>query len=53
MKEFSFLISDTKIAFNHLRLTFIKAPIFKYFNPKYYIWIKTNAEDYIINSILN
>lgn len=43
IKKFSFLILGTKINFNHLRLTFIKTLILKYFNLKYYIWIKTNA----------
>ena len=33
----SFLIPNAKMAFNHLRLTFTKAPIFWYFDPECYI----------------
>ena len=33
----SFLISNAKTAFNFLWLTFIKALILLYFDPKYYI----------------
>ena len=33
----SFLISDTKMAFNYLYLTFTKAPIFQHFDSKCHI----------------
>ena len=32
-----FLISNAKVAFNHLRLAFIEALILKYFDPKCHI----------------
>ena len=34
MKKLIFLISNAKKAFNYLKQTFIKAPIFQYFNLK-------------------
>ena len=49
----SFLIFNTKIIFNHLYLAFIKALIFRYFNQKNHISIKTNIVGYTINDMLN
>ena len=48
----SFLIPNAKIAFNHLRLAFTKAPILWHFDPKWYIWIKINASSYAIGDVL-
>ena len=49
----SFLAFDAKMAFNYLRLTFIKARIFWHFDPKCHIWIETNALRYAISDVLN
>ena len=49
----SFLTLDTKIIFNHLWLTFTKAPIIQYFDPEYHIWIETDALSYAIDSVLS
>ena len=40
-------------AFNRLWLAFIEAPIFRYFDPEYYIWIETNALGYVIDGVLS
>ena len=51
--EPSFLTPDTKTAFNHLWLTFIKAPILWYFDLEYHIWIKIDVSGYVIGGVLN
>ena len=47
------LTPDAKITFNYLRLAFIEASIFWYFDLKYYIRMKTDALGYAISRILN
>ena len=49
----SFLPSETRVAFNRLRLAFIKALIFWHFHPKCYIQMTTNWLGYAINGVLN
>ena len=51
--ELNFLTPNAKKAFNHLRLAFIKAPIFRYFDLESYIWIKTNISSYVIGGVLS
>ena len=51
--ELSFLIPDAKIAFNRLRLAFIKALIFQHFDLECYIWIETYALDFAIGEVLS
>ena len=48
----SFLTSKAKSAFNRLRLTFTKAPIFWHFDPECHIRIKTDVLGYIIGGML-
>ena len=48
-----FLIPNTKIIFNYSWLTFIKALILWYLDPKFYILIETNALGYGIDGLLN
>lgn len=43
--EVDYFLSNTKIVFNFLRNSFIKSQISYYFDPKYYIGIKTNMFD--------
>ena len=49
----NFLIPDTKEAFNHLRLAFIKAPILQHFDLESHIQIKTDASGYAIGGVLS
>ena len=49
----SFLTPNVRMAFNRLWLSFTQAPIFWYFDLKYYIWIETNVLDYVINKMLS
>ena len=49
----SFLIPNTRTAFNYLWLTFIKTLILCYFNLEYYIWIKIDTLSYAISRVLN
>ena len=49
----SFLITNARIAFNHLWLALTKAPILQIFDPKYYIWIETDVLSYAISGVLN
>ena len=49
----SFLTPKARAAFNRLRLAFTKAPILRYFDPEYHIWIKTNALGYAIGGVLS
>ena len=39
----TFLILKTKKSFNHVKQTFIKAPILQHFDLKILIWIETNV----------
>lgn len=41
--KLSFLTSKAKLAFLRLKQVFIEFLVFQYFDPKHYIWIKTNA----------
>lgn len=49
----SFLTFKAKIAFTRLRQAITKALILQLFDPKYHIWIKTNAFGYAISGLLN
>ena len=49
----SFLNSDAKKVFNHLRLAFIKVPILQHFDLKSHIRIETDASSYAIGKILS
>ena len=53
IEEPTFLISNTKKTFNKLRLAFIKALIFQYFNPESHIRIETDISSYAINKMLS
>lgn len=53
MKTTMFLISAAGIIFIQLRAAFIIALIFLYFDPKYYILIKIDIFDNIIDEISN
>ena len=48
-----FFISKARLAFTKLRQVFIEAPIFHYFNLKYYIWNETGKSGYAIGRILS
>ena len=48
-----FFTLKTRLAFIKLKQIFVKAPIFFYFDPEYYIRIKTDASGYAINGILS
>ena len=49
----SFLAPDARTAFNHLRLAFTKAPIFRHFDPECHIRIETDASGYGIRGVLS
>ena len=51
--EAGFLTSKASLAFTQLRKAFTKALILHYFNPKHYIWIKTNCSGYAIGRMLS
>ena len=51
--EPNFLTPNAKKAFNHLRLAFIEAPIFQYFDLESHIQIETDASGYAISRILS
>ena len=53
MREFTFLISHTKKAFNQWKQAFIKAPILQHFDPEYYIRIEIDASSYAIKKVLS
>ena len=53
IREPNFLTPNTKKAFNHLQLAFIKTPILQYFDPKSHIWIETNTSSYVIDGVLS
>ena len=48
----SFLIPNTRTVFNHLQLTFIKAPILQHFDLECHIWIETDISGYAIGGVL-
>ena len=48
-----FLTLKASLAFTQLRKAFIDAPIRHFFDPKRYIWIKTNALGYTIGGVLS
>ena len=48
-----FLTSGTKKVFNFSQQAFIQAAIFQHFDPKYYIYIKTNMSCYAIDGVLS
>ena len=47
------LISKTRLAFFQLKKVFIEASIFWHFDPKYHIWIETNASGYAMGGVLS
>ena len=49
----SFLAPEARSPFNRLRLAFTKAPILRYFDSEYHIWIKTDALGYVISDVLS
>lgn len=51
--NFSFLSSETRLAFSRIRQVFTKAPIFYHFNLKRYISIKTDTFSYDLGDILS
>ena len=51
--ESNFLIPNSKKAFNHLRLAFIKAPILRHFDLESHIQIETDASGYAIDRLLS
>ena len=53
IKKPNFPTPDAKKAFNHLRLAFIKAPIFRYFDLENHIRIKTDISSYAIDKMLS
>ena len=53
MEKSNFPTLDAKKAFNHLRLAFIKASIFRHFDLESYIRIETNASGYAIDRVLS
>ena len=52
-REPNFLTSDAKKGFNHLRLAFIKAPIFRHFDLNSHIRIQIDASGYVIGRVLS
>ena len=52
-KKPNFLTFNTKKAFKHLRLAFIKALILRYFDLESHIQIETDALGYTINGVLS
>ena len=46
-----FLTSNIRTIFNRLQLAFIEAPILRHFDPKYHIWIETDALGYTIGEV--
>ena len=41
------------MAFHYLQLTFIKTPIFQYFDPECHIWIETDVSSDAIDDMLS
>ena len=52
-KGLNFLILDTRMTFNCLRVIFTKAWIFWHFDSEYHIWIETNASSNKIGGVLS
>ena len=52
-REPNFLTPNAKKAFNRLRLAFIKAPIFQYFDLESHIRIETDVSGYAIGGVLS
>ena len=48
-----FLTPKTRLAFSHLKKTFIKAPILHYFDPKRHIRIEIDASSYTMGEVLS
>ena len=48
-----FLTFDARTGSNRLWLAFTEAPILRYFDPEYHIWINTDASDYAISGVLS
>lgn len=51
--ETDFFIFRAKETFIYLQKAFIKALIFRYFDPKYHIQIKTDGLRYVIDRVLS
>lgn len=51
--ELGFFIPKARLTYFELGQTFIKVPIFYYFDLKYYIQIKTDKLKYIISRVFN
>ena len=49
----NYLTPDAKKAFDQLRQSFTKAPIFQHFDPKRYIRVKTNLSGHAIGRMLS
>ena len=52
-RKLNFLTPNAKKAFNHLKLAFIKALIFRHFDLESHIWIKTDVSGYAIGGVLS
>ena len=48
-----FLTPKARLAFFKLRQTFVKAPIFHYFDPEYHIWVEMDVSGYTIGEIFS
>ena len=48
-----YLTPEARLAFTKLRKAFTKTPIFRHFDLKCHIWIKTNVSGYTINRFLS
>ena len=53
IREPTFLTLDAKKNFNHLKLEFIKTPIFRYFDLKNHIQIEIDVSNYAIDRVLS
>ena len=53
IKKSTFLTSNTKEIFNHLKQIFIKILILQHFDLKYHIRIKINLSGYVISGMLS
>ena len=49
----NFLTPNVKKTFNHFRLVFIKASIFRHFDLESHIWIETDASSYAVSGMLS
>lgn len=48
-----FQIVEARLVFIKLRQIFVKASIFHYYNPEYYIYIKINLSGYAMNEVFS